>query len=155
MTNADETRAVLVTFYDALSRRDGGTMAACYATNAFFDDEVYSLRGEEVGKMWRALMLRARTLKVSYTIGKVSQGTGTVEWTARYDFEGRPVVNVILSELEVANGLIIKQHDKFDFPRWAAQAFGLKGKLFGHFQWFRRKVSLEAAKRVGVRPKLS
>jgi len=154
MTTAEETRAALVTFYDALSRRDGGTMAACYAPGALFDDEVYSLSGADVGKMWRALMLRAKTLKVSYRIAKAAADRGTVEWTARYDFDGRPVVNVILSELELKDGLIIKQKDTFDFPRWAAQAFGLKGRLFGHFGWFRRKVSTEAAKRVGVRPKL-
>jgi ketosteroid isomerase-like protein len=152
--HSEETRAVLVTFYDALSRRDGGTMASCYAPNASFDDEVFALSGADVGKMWRNLMVRAKTLKVSYTIGKVQIDKGTVEWTARYDYDGRPIVNVILSELELRDGKIIKQVDKFDFPRWAAQAFGWKGKLFGNFAWFRRKVSIEAAKRLGVRPKL-
>jgi len=155
MMTADETRELLVRFYDALSRHDGGTMAACYADNAFFDDEVYSLRGAEIGQMWRALMLRAKTLRVSYTIAKASGAQGTVEWTARYDYPGGgPVVNVILSELELANGLIIRQRDRFDFPRWASQALGWKGKLFGRFEWFRRSVSKEAAKRVGVKPKL-
>lgn len=153
--NAEETRAALVRFYEALSRRDGETMASCYAPDAVFEDEVYLLHGADVGKMWRGLMSRAKTLRVSYTIARAGAGTGTVELTARYDWPGGgPVVNVILSELELAEGKIVRQRDRFDFPRWAAQALGWKGRLFGHFQWFRRKVSIEAAKRVGVQPKL-
>jgi ketosteroid isomerase-like protein len=149
--NAEETRAALVRFYDALSRRDGETMASCYAPDAVFEDEVYRLSGADVGKMWRGLMSRAKTLQVSYTIAQAGAGAGTVEWTARYDYPGGgPVVNVILSELELADGKIVRQRDRFDFPRWAAQALGLKGRLFGRFRWFRRIVRREAAKRVGV-----
>ena len=150
----EETREVLTRFYDALSRRDGETMASLYSPDASFEDEIYRLRGEDVGKMWRGLMSRAKTLTVSYTIAKAGAGDGTVEWTARYDYPGGgPVVNVILSELELAGGKIVRQRDRFDFPRWAAQALGTKGKLLGRFEWFRRVVSREAAKRVGVPPK--
>ena len=150
----EETREVLTRFYDALSRRDGETMASLYSPDASFEDEIYRLRGEDVGKMWRGLMSRAKTLTVSYTIAKAGAGDGTVEWTARYEYPGGgPVVNVILSELELAGGKIVRQRDRFDFPRWAAQALGTKGKLLGRFEWFRRVVSREAAKRVGVPPK--
>jgi len=150
----EETRAVLVRFYDALSRRDGETMASCYAPDAVFEDEVYALAGADVGKMWRGLMSRAKTLQVSYTIAQAGPGTGTVEWTARYLYPGGgPVVNVILSELELAGGLITRQRDRFDFRRWAAQALGWKGRLLGRFSWFRRTVSRKAAERFGVPPK--
>lgn len=153
MTSA-ETRAVLVRFYDALSRRDGETMAALYAPDAVFEDEIYRLEGPDVGKMWRGLMSRAKTLQVSYTIARAGADAGTVEWTARYLYPGGgPVVNVILSELEFENGLIVRQRDRFDFRRWAAQALGARGRLLGRFEWFRRAVSREAAKRVGVPPK--
>ena len=150
----EETREVLTRFYDALSRRDGETMASLYSPDASFEDEIYRLRGEDVGKMWRGLMSRAKTLTVSYTIAKAGAGDGTVEWTARYDYPGGgPVVTVILSGLELAGGKIVRQRDRFDFPRWAAQALGTKGKLLGRFEWVRRVVSREAAKRVGVPPK--
>jgi ketosteroid isomerase-like protein len=150
----EETREVLTRFYDALSRRDGETMASLYAKDAVFEDEVYRVEGEDVGKMWRGLMSKAKTLTISYTIARAGSGSGTVEWTARYVFPGGgPVVNVILSELELANGRIVRQRDRFDFRRWAAQALGAKGKLFGRFEWFRRVVSRQAAIRVGVPPK--
>jgi ketosteroid isomerase-like protein len=149
-----ETREVLTRFYEALSRRDGETMASLYANDATFEDAVYEVKGEDVGRMWRGLMAKAKTLTISYTIAKAGSGTGTVEWTARYVFPGGgPVVNVILSELELENGLIVRQRDSFDFRRWAAQALGTKGKVLGRFEWFRRIVSRTAADRVGVPPK--
>ncbi|HXM77659.1 MAG TPA: nuclear transport factor 2 family protein [Thermoanaerobaculia bacterium] len=151
--NAEETKALLVRFYDALARRDGAAMAALYAPNARFEDEVYRLEGPDVGKMWTGLLSRAKTLSVSYTIARAGSGTGTVELTARYLYGGRPVVNVILSELELEDGRIVRQRDRFDFPRWAAQALGIPGRLFGRFEWFRRAVSRKAAARVGVPPK--
>ena len=154
MVNAAETRALLVLFYDALARRDGAAMAALYARNARFEDEIYRLEGPDVGKMWTGLLSRAKTLSVSYTIAHAGNGTGTVEWTARYLYPGGgPVVNVILSELELEDGRIVRQRDRFDFPRWAAQALGIPGRLFGRFEWFRRAVSRKAAARVGVPPK--
>jgi ketosteroid isomerase-like protein len=151
--NAEETKALLVRFYDALARRDGAAMAALYAPNARFEDEVYRLEGPDVGKMWTGLLSRAKTLSVSYTIARAGSGTGTVELTARYLYGGRPVVNVISSELELEDGRIVRQRDRFDFPRWAAQALGIPGRLFGRFEWFRRAVSRKAAARVGVPPK--
>ena len=150
----EETREVLTRFYDALSRRDGDTMASLYAKDAFFEDEVFRLRGEDIGRMWRGLVSRSKTLTVSYTIAKAGAGEGAAELTARYDYPGGgPVVNVILSEFELAAGKIVRQRDRFDFSRWASQALGWKGKLFGRFEWFRRVVSRIAAKRVGVPPK--
>ena len=87
-------------------------------------------------------------------MAKAGAGTGVVEWTARYLFGGkRPVVNVIVSEIEMRDGLIVRQKDAFDFPRWAAQALGLPGLLFGRTAWLRRSVSKSAAARLGVPPK--
>lgn len=125
-------------------------MAALYAPNARFEDEIYRLDGPDVGKMWTGLLSRATTLSVSYTIARAGSGTGTVELTARYLYGGSPVVNVILSEFELEDGRIVRQRDRFDFPRWAAQALGIPGRLFGRFEWFRRAVSRKAAARVGV-----
>ena len=46
----------LQTFYSAFAKLDADTMATCYAPDATFDDEVFSLRGrDEVMGMWRML----------------------------------------------------------------------------------------------------
>jgi SnoaL-like domain len=150
MTNT-ETQGVLTRFYDAFARRDGGTMASLYAPGATFEDPVFALSGADIGKMWISLAKNAKEFSLSYKVAQAENGTGVVEWTARYLFGGKnPVVNVIQSEIELKDGLIVRQKDSFDFPRWAAQALGLPGWLFGRFEWFRRKVSAQAAARVGV-----
>ena len=43
-------------FYSAFARLDADTMAQCYAQDASFEDEVFTLRGRrEVAGMWRML----------------------------------------------------------------------------------------------------
>ncbi len=148
---AGETREALARFYDALARRDAATMAAMYAPDASFEDPVFRLRGDEIGRMWTSLLGRARDFSVSYTIAQAAHDRGSVEWTARYLFGGRrPVVNVILSELRFVDGRIVEQRDRFDFPRWAAQALGTPGKWLGRFEWFRRSVARKATKGLGL-----
>jgi hypothetical protein len=152
--NSEDTRAALTHFYDSLPRRDGEAMAAMYGHDAQFEDPVFRLTGADIGKMWIALTRRARDFSVAYTIAKAVAGHGTVELTARYLYGGRrPVVNVILSELELENGLIVRHRDHFDFPCWAAQALGVPGRLLGRFEFFRRMVSRKAARTIGVPPK--
>lgn len=148
---SEETRTALTHFYDAFARRDGGTMAGMYSADATFEDPVFRLKGKDIGKMWTGLVGRARDFSVAYTIAQAASGRGTVEWTARYLFGSRrPVVNVIVSEIEFDGEKITRQVDRFDFPRWAAQALGLPGKLFGRFGWFQRAVSRKAARGLGV-----
>jgi hypothetical protein len=150
MTNG-ETRAVLTRFYEAFARRDGDAMAALYAPDATFEDPVFRLTGSDIGKMWIGLTRSAKDFSVQFTVAQAGAGTGVVEWTARYLFGGkRPVVNLIVSEIELRDGLIVCQRDSFDFSRWAAQALGLPGLLFGRMSWMRRSVSKSAAARLGV-----
>ncbi len=150
MTNG-ETQAALTRFYEAFALRDGETMAALYALDATFEDPVFALEGADIGKMWVGLLEGAKDFSVAFTVAKAGAGTGVVEWTARYLFGGRkPVVNVIVSEIEMKDGLIVRQKDSFDFPRWAAQALGLPGVLFGRTEWLRRSVSKKGAARLGV-----
>jgi hypothetical protein len=148
----DETRAILDRFYGALTRRDAETMAGLYAPAAHFRDPVFpGLEGADIGAMWKALLGRAREFSVTYTVAQVAAGRGSVEWTARYLFAGkRPVVNVILSELRLENGLIEDQRDSFDFARWAKQAMGLPRRLFGRFAFFQRALQKRIATRIGL-----
>ena len=150
---SDQTKALLVRLYDALARADGETMAALYGPDAVFEDELFRLEGPDVGKMWVGLLSGAKDFSASYTIARAAADSGTVETTARYRFAGRPVVNVVLSEIEIAEGRIVRHRDRFDFPRWAAQALGTPGRLFGGFEWFRRRVAKTLARRLGVPPR--
>lgn len=150
---SEETKSALAHFYDAFARRDSGTMAAMYAAGATFEDPVFRLKGNDIGRMWVGLLGRARDFSVAYTIRQATAGSGTVEWTARYLFaHRRPVVNAVVSEIVFDGHKIAQQLDRFDFPRWAGQALGLPGKLFGRFQWFQRAVARKAARGLGLAP---
>ena len=150
----DETREGLARFYGALARRDGDTMAALYAPSARFEDPVFRLEGDDIGRMWKGLLHRARDFEVSYTIVDAGAGTGIVQVSARYLFGGRrPVLNLIRSTTQWKDGRIVEHRDEFDFARWASQAMGLTGKLLGRFEWFHRAVARKAAKGLGLPPK--
>ena len=60
----ERNRETLERFFRAFSARDGETMAACYHADAQFTDPVFTLRGSDVGAMWRMLCKRGRDLRV-------------------------------------------------------------------------------------------
>ena len=82
-------------------------MAACYASDATFDDEAFSLRGaREIGGMWRMLCSGtkakgASVWKLTYRDVQADAMTGRAHWDAHYLFSatakpsriGRMVVN--------------------------------------------------------------
>jgi len=144
----------LDSFYAAFSRLDAPAMAACYAPDAQFDDEVFSLRGhEQVSGMWRMLCeaTQARNRdawKLSYRDLAANASSGKVHWEADYRFSGtgRSVHNAIDSVFEFNEaGLITRQRDRFDFWSWSRQALGLPGVLLGWTPFFRNQVKVQAA----------
>lgn len=135
----------LRTLFDAFAARDGDAMAACYAPDATFEDPVFRLSGGDVGDMWRMLTESGRDLRVTYRIVDDAH----VEWAADYSFQGRPVHNEIRSSFTFApDGRIASQVDTFSFPRWAGQALGWKGKLFGRFGFLHSAARTRGAQRL-------
>lgn len=140
--------------YSAFARLDSATMAQCYAVDASFDDEAFSLRGHrEVTGMWHMLCdaTRARgrdVWKLDYS-GIVADATsGQAHWEADYRFSttGRMVHNIIDSRFSFnPQGLIQTQRDSFDFWAWSRQALGTPGLLLGWTPFLRNKVRATAA----------
>lgn len=144
----------LDTFYGAFARLDAETMAGCYAPDAEFDDEVFSLRGhEQVTCMWRMLAdatkaKGADVWKLQYGSIEADERTGKAHWEAFYRFSatGRMVHNIIDGTFEFdALGLIKKHRDRFDFWAWSRQALGAPGMLLGWTPFLRSKVRAQAA----------
>lgn len=133
--------------YDALDRKDGEAMAACYHKDATFSDPVFTdLAGRDVGDMWRMLTSRATDLTASVRDVSAKKSKGSATWEARYTFTstGRPVVNVGHATFRFKDDLIVEHRDEFDFPKWAGQALGFKGKLLGRTGFLRGKVQANA-----------
>lgn len=123
-------------------------MAACYAPDVHFTDEVFDLRGSRAGAMWEMLCERAADLKIEARDIQADDRTGTARWDAWYTFSatGRTVHNVIDARFEFADGKIIRHEDRFDFWRWARQALGPAGLLLGWSGVLRNRVQQKAAR---------
>ena len=125
---------LLEDFYAAFARKDGDAMAAAYAPHATFDDPAFpGLKDGEPGDMWRMLTARSKDLGLELIECSADEQSGTARWIATYTFAqtGRRVVNDVRSRFRFENGLIVEQHDEFDFRRWVGQALGLQGKVLG------------------------
>jgi len=140
--------------YSAFARLDSASMAECYAADAEFDDEVFSLRGHRnVTGMWHMLSAATKSggrdvWKLDYGDMEADAATGRAHWEADYRFSatGRLVHNVVNSRFTFdGNGLIKTQRDRFDFWAWSRQALGTPGLLLGWTPFLRSKVRATAA----------
>ncbi|MES2364054.1 MAG: nuclear transport factor 2 family protein [Pseudomonadota bacterium] len=144
----------LENFYSAFARLDADTMAACYAPDAQFDDEAFSLRGHrEVTGMWRMLAEATKAKgadvwKLTYSGIEADAKTGKAHWEADYRFSatGRMVHNVIDGVFEFnEQGLITRHRDSFNFWAWSRQSLGFPGLLLGWTPMLHNKVRAQAA----------
>lgn len=140
-------------FYTAFAALDADTMASCYAADAQFDDEVFSLRGRtEVAGMWRMLCEATRAkgrdawaLEFSGVSADAHQGQAHWEADYRFSATGRLVHNVIDGQFAFnAQGDIVRHRDRFSFWAWSRQALGLPGLLLGWSGFLRAKVQAQA-----------
>jgi len=138
-------------FYTSFQKLDANGMVECYAPDIVFSDEVFvGLRGPEAGAMWQMLAARARDFSLIFRDVTADDNHGSAHWEATYLFSktGRMVTNVIDSEFEFKDGLILRQTDRFDFWRWSRQALGLPGVLLGWTPML--KQSVRATARAGL-----
>ena len=141
-------------FFAASGQLGAESMANCYAAEARFEDEVFSLQGQaEVTAMWRVLwvVICEKSAEVwALRVGSVEAGaiSGHALWVTDYRFSatGRMVHNVIDCGFEFNPvGQILRQHDKFDPWTWSGQALGVPGLLLGWAPFMRRKIRSPAA----------
>ena len=143
-------KATIERLYDAFARLDGETMQACYAADARFDDEVFSLQGAtQIGGMWRMLCTATRDKgRAHWKLDTRDITERSAHWDAHYMFSatGRKVLNRIDAEFEFDGaGLIAKHRDRFDFWAWSRQALGVPGLVLGWTPPFRKQVKAQAA----------
>jgi ketosteroid isomerase-like protein len=149
VTTANER--LIERFYAAFAERDGAGMEACYAPDVRFSDPVFpGLRGPEAGGMWRMLTEPEGDLRIELLEREADDQRGSAHWRAHYTFSqtGRPVVNDVRASFRFADGSIVEHRDEFDFHRWARQALGPAGLLFGWTPLLRAAVRRRARGRL-------
>jgi hypothetical protein len=141
---------LIETFYTAFAAKDYAAMQTCYGPAPTFADEVFSLKGKEVGAMWHMLCEGGSDLTLTYRGVQADDAAGRAHWEARYTFSttGRPVLNVIDAEFQFLAGRIRGHRDRFSFWRWSSQALGPTGLLLGWTPIVRNKVRATARARL-------
>ncbi|MBI5275062.1 MAG: nuclear transport factor 2 family protein [Burkholderiales bacterium] len=141
--------------YAAFARLDAEGMARCYAEDARFEDEVFTLSGKrEVMGMWTMLVDAVKAKgrddwKLQWRDVQAQGREGRAHWDAHYRFSatGRLVDNSIDARFEFDEGGLIRRHrDSFDFWRWSRQALGPPGVLLGWTPMLRNKVRERAGR---------
>lgn len=139
-TNAE----VINRFYTAFQQKDYKAMNDCYSDDIVFSDPAFGLlRGEEAKFMWEMLCKNAKDFSLTFSdIELLDEEYATCKWTATYTFSqtGRKVVNHIKAFMKLKDGKIIEHSDAFSLSKWAAQALGWKGQLFGWMGWMKRAI---------------
>lgn len=138
-------------FYQALDQGDGGAMAATYHPDATFEDPVFRLNGSDVGDMWRMFCSSGAGLRVQYSMVSADVRSGSARWEAFYTYRptGHQVHNIIDARFEFDDdGLITRHLDEFNLTRWARQALGAPGLVFGWTPWVKRRIRGQAEKQL-------
>lgn len=152
MTKTESTNKELAEeFYSAFSRGDYETMINLYHPNATFYDPVFlDLNSLEVKSMWKMLVMGARDLTIDFHSVQADGDLVNLIWEARYTFSktGRNVHNVISTEIEFKDGLIIKHRDHFSFWKWSSMALGTTGRLLGWTPFLKGKVQNESRRKL-------
>ncbi len=137
-------------FYSAFQKLDHKGMNACYSGDIVFNDPVFGiLRGDEAKYMWEMLCTNAKDFSLTFSnIQLLDEEYATCNWVATYTFSktGRRVVNTIKAFMRLKDGKITEHSDAFKLSKWAAQALGWKGAVFGWMGWMKRKIQNNARK---------
>jgi hypothetical protein len=151
--------ALVARFYAAFADLHPASMAACYAPDARFEDEVFSLHGrDEIGAMWMMLCQATRASgaahwRLAARDVVADDQAGGAHWEAWYRFSatGRKVHNRIDARFDFAqDGLIAGHVDDFNFWAWARQALGAPGLLLGWTPMLQNKVRAQAATKLAL-----
>lgn len=141
-----ETR-LITRLLTALKEKDPETMASLYHPEATFRDEVFELKGQEIGAMWHMLCSRGKDMTLTFgDICSPEAGKVNGHWEPVYTYgkTGRSVHNRIDTAIEVRDGKIWKQTDSFSFWRWSSQALGIPGLILGWTPFLRAMVKRKA-----------
>lgn len=140
---AEQNRATITKFYECFQKRDADGMVACYADDVRFTDPVFeTLEGKKAGGMWKMLLSGGGDLQLEFKDVQADERRGSAHWDAHYTFKGtgRFVHNSIDAAFVFRDGLIVEHVDTFDLKKWAGQALGPAGKIFGGFGFLQRKI---------------
>jgi len=148
-----ENKALIQKFYTSFQNKDYKGMQECYASEAVFVDDVFQeLDADKVKAMWQMLLMSSRDLQITFDNIHFDEHSASCDWVPVYTFSltDNKVINSIHAEFEIQNGKFTVHHDSFNFYKWARQAFGIKGWLFGWMRSFQCAVQKKSQEKLSA-----
>ena len=140
--------ALLNKFYTYFQQRDPDSMTACYHPEIVFSDPIFqTLKGGRAIAMWHMLIGSSKDMKVTFSDIKADDQQGTAHWEATYSYgpAQRQMHNIVNAQFRFQDGKILVHQDTFDLTKWAAQALGIPGRLFGWTPFIQQTIRNKAA----------
>ena len=135
-------------FYTSFQQRDPAGMTACYHPEIVFSDPIFqTLKGERASAMWHMLIGGSKDLALSFGEIQADDQQGSAHWEAHYTYgaTGRKVHNVVSARFRFQEGRMLVHQDTFDLWKWASQALGTGGRLFGWTPFLQQTIRQKAA----------
>ncbi len=142
-----EETELVIKFYTAFRNKNYQEMISCYSEDILFRDPIFqSLKGYEVGAMWRMLIERSQSLEIKFSKPYREGEILKINWESTYLFEkkNRLISNKTIAQFRFKNGLISEHTDYFSLWSWARMASGVSGFLFGWLPLLQNKIQEEA-----------
>jgi hypothetical protein len=120
---------VVQRFYEAFKAADAAGMAACYRTDATFQDLAFKLTGKkDIADMWRFVCHRRPG--IWFGCIRTEDPEVKAHWVADYMFQGKRHVNYgIDARFIIRDGLIEQHYDEASRWKWSKQALGFPKDL--------------------------
>lgn len=135
-------------FYTGFQQRDPDTMTAWYHPKIAFSDPIFqTLKGERAIAMWHMLIGSSKDMEITFRDIRADEQQGTAHWEATYTYgpAHRKMQNIVTAQFRFQDGRILVHQDTFNLEKWAAQALGIPGRLFGWTPLIQQTIRRKAA----------
>ena len=135
--------SVLNEFFIAFTNHDVETMLSYYHKDIIYDDIGFGKqKGENAKAVWYFLLGKVdKNAVITFSNIQITKNKGQVNWTTKYTFGKRKIINQVTATFHFKDGKIIYHKDDYSLWKWSQQAFGIVGYLIGWswlFSWFIR-----------------
>jgi len=148
MTNIE----IIELFFAAFGNLDHQGMNAQYSDDILYSDPLFGmLEGQQVRDKWIMVCKGIRELRLTIVkTAEIDHEYATCQWKASW-FPADSKRQIFLegkSFMRFAEGRIIEHSDGFSLTKWIAQAYGIRGQLFGWLHFMKRKVQRQHRERL-------
>lgn len=134
-------KELLEKFYTAFSKGDATTMNSCYHSEATFEDPAFGeLDATKAKAMWEMLLGKKEESKFEVSFDVLDDNNAKWKATYLYGPQKKKVINLVNSNFEFKDGLILRHKDDFDLWKWTQQALGISGYLLGWSGFMKNKI---------------